>query len=133
VRCARSSWSTREWQGASRPGLYVQVERRRRKQQGVDAIENPAVSRNNPGAVLDSSDALEPRLKEVAADAESHDSHAEQCERKAARRRQQRWTDLDDEKRGQHDAANRPFDGLLGTDRRRQRPPAKETARVELR
>ena len=88
---------------------------------------------NQRGAVLDASGALQPRLEQIAADAEDDDQQAENDQRCIAGERQHQRADDRHEKRPEDHAADRALDRLLRADRRREWPPAEQPAGVVLR
>ena len=83
--------------------------------------------------VLDAGAALQQRLEQVADDAERGDAGADERGAATVRAGKHQARAKRERQRAEHHPADRPFERLLRTDRRRKRPPAERAAGVVLR
>ena len=109
------------------------VEHRRREQEGVDPVEHAAVAGDQGRAVLHARAPLEQRLEQVAHDPEADQGEADQQQPPGRDRGQPRPAGQRQERGRDEEAADRPLDGLLGADDRRQRVAAEQAPGVVLR
>ena len=92
--------------------LKHNVINRRREEQRVNPIEDPAVAGNQRGAVLDARAPFQHRLEQIARDAERHNSHAHERTKRHGHAREPPRADDDEDERAEDEPAERAFDGF---------------------